>query len=71
MSFYFYFFFEFFLKNNFIYLREGVRGRERENEQWGGTEGERRKADSPLSRAPDVGLHPRTPGLWPELNTDP
>ena len=28
------------------------------------------KADSPLSREPDAGLNPRTPGSRPEPNAD-
>ena len=28
--------------------------------------GRRRQADSPLSKEPDMGLHPRTLGSWPE-----
>ena len=35
----------------------------------GGAEGEG-KADSPLSREPDVGLDPRTRGSRPELKAD-
>ena len=34
-----------------------------------GTEGEV-EADAPLSREPDMGLDPRTPGSWPELKAD-
>jgi len=37
---------------DFIYLRERA---------WGGEEG-KGEADSPLSREPDVGLHPRIVG---------
>ena len=52
-----YFFKRFYL---FIYLRVRERERERKKTQaGGGTEGE---ADSPLSREPDVGLHPRALG---------
>ena len=35
----------------------------------GGTEGEG-EADSPLSREPNWGLHPRTLGSWPDLKGD-
>ena len=38
------------------------RQRPREHEQGGGAEGER-DADAPLSREPNMGLYPRTPGL--------
>jgi len=38
-------------------LREGVQA------GWGGAEAEGEgEGDAPLSREPDVGLHPRTPG---------
>ena len=60
----------FFFKILFIYLRHRERERERASERaqaWGVAEGE---AASLLSRAPDVGLDPRTPGSWPEPKTD-
>ena len=47
-------FFFFVFKILFIYLREGVRAGEE-----GGSEGE---ADSLMSREPDAGLDPGTPG---------
>ena len=43
--------------------------REREHQWWGGAEGER-EADSPLSREPDAGLHPRTLRPRPKLKVD-
>ena len=46
---------------DFTYLRE------RDHKQWGGVEGE---ADSLLSREPEMGLHPRTPGSSPGPKTD-
>ena len=46
-----------FLKILFIHSWE----REHEQEAEG-----KREADSPLSREPDVGLDPRTPGSWPD-----
>ena len=66
------------MKNQLINLRE--RGREREQEielgsmsSGGGrgsiAEGEG-EADSPLSREPHVGPHPRTPRLLPALKAD-
>ena len=53
--------FDFIFKIVCIHLRE----RDRENEWDGGAEGEG-EADSPLSREPDVGLHPRTWRSRPE-----
>ena len=51
----------FFFKILFMYLRESrARGRA-QVVGGGGTEAEG-EADSPLSREPDVGLHPRTVG---------
>ena len=42
----------------------------RETAQVGrGAEGEG-QTDSPLSREPKAGLHPRTPGSWSELKAD-
>ena len=58
---------QFFFKDVFTYLRE--RQREWENEQEGGAEGEG-EADSPGSREPDAGLHPRTLRSWPEPKAD-
>ena len=61
-----------FLKD-FIYLSiyllfDRLRKRERKQGEWRAEkEGE---ADSLLSRKPDVGLDPRAPGSWPELNAD-
>ena len=51
-------------KKDFIYLSE----RERERARAGG-EAERETA-FPLSRDPNVGLHPRTLGSQPELKAD-
>ena len=42
---------------------------EKENEQWGGAEGER-ETDSPPSRKPDAGLDPRTLRSQPEPKSD-
>lgn len=50
----------FFLKSVLIYLRESVRVCEREQREREGMEGEG-KANSLLSREPDVVLNPRTP----------
>ena len=47
----------YFFKVLFIYLREGEREKEREDKQGGGAE-EEGETGSPLSREPDVGLHP-------------
>jgi len=50
-----------FFERFYLFIWERVR--KRDSEQGGRVEGE---AESTLSREPDVGLHPRTLGLWPE-----
>ena len=63
----------FFFKILFIHLRERMYvngGRERERARaGGGAEGEG-EAGFPLSREPDMGLDPRTPGSRPEPKAD-
>ena len=56
----------FFLQRFSVYLRE----RDRESTTWGGGGQAEGEADFPLSRDPDVGLNPRTPGSWPEPKSD-
>ena len=58
-------FFEGFLKILFLYLKEGERCMS------GGeaAEGEEEAVSLP-SREPDMGLHPKTPGSWPEPKAD-
>ena len=55
----------FFFKKDFIYLFPWERKKQAQAE--GGAEGE---AESLLSREPDLGLYPRTPGSWLELKAD-
>ena len=54
------------LKILFIYLTK----RELEHKQGEQQAEGKGEANFPLSRKPDVGLHPRMPGLWPELKAD-
>ena len=57
---------DFFLKGFYVFIHERHTHRERERGRGIG----RGRGRLP-SREPDVGLHPRTPGPYPELKADP
>ena len=60
----------FFFPNDFIYVFFCVWERETTSMSWGKEAEREGESGSLLSRGPDVGLDPRTPGSWPELKAE-
>ena len=55
-----------FFKRFYLFIWKKEWASKRERAQAGGRAKGEGEADSPLSREPDVGLDPGTPGSWPE-----